>query len=316
MSETNDAQSPRAAPATIRRWPVARHLCMLLSIACGAALTRLLILRTPDPQWNTQVLLLTAAFATSLWVAVKQWAHWQRPTDQACQLIRQIRDGEMPVAELSMVRGGIEPMIPLLQELMHDLKQHRAERSKLENEMRQRVANRTLALERLIGSRRQQATRDSLTGLYNRRQLDNHLPELVERCLADQTTLSLLMIDVDHFKQVNDTLGHMVGDKLLGDVGDVIRSSLREQDLAFRYGGDEFVVLLPGQNKAQADVLAKRLSSLVDAMGKTLRLTPSPRLSIGIAMLQDLPQPSAETLLASADRLLYEMKTTRKQAAA
>src|SRR5690606_33954212 len=129
----------------------------------------------------------------------------------------------------------------------------------------------------------------SLTGLYNRRQLDNHLPELVERCLADQTTLSLLMIDVDHFKQVNDTLGHMAGDKLLGDVGDVIRSSLREQDLAFRYGGDEVVVLLPGQNNAQADVLAKRLSSLVDAMGQTLRLTPSPRLSIGIAMLQDLP---------------------------
>jgi diguanylate cyclase (GGDEF)-like protein len=127
------------------------------------------------------------------------------------------------------------------------------------------------------------------------------------------------MIDVDHFKGLNDTLGHAAGDQLLRDIGQLIRSSVRDgRDAAFRVGGDEFVVLMPGATPAAAASLAQRLISLVDAHAKTLRTIPKPRLAIGVALLSELPanKVGAHELLRAADRVLYKIKSERKSARA
>jgi len=228
-------------------------------------------------------------------------------------ILPMVRTGELPIDEVKSVSGALSDLSVHLHEMFHELRQHRAALAALEAEMPQRVANRTSALERTIGSLRQQAIRDPMTTLYNRRLLDQHLPPIIERCRAANTDLSLLMIDVDHFKQLNDTLGHIAGDEMLRDIAQIIRSTIRENDSAFRYGGDEFVVVLEGFDAEAGQALGDRLISLVDALARTLRVTPKPRLSIGVATLKDLPKANATAFLKEADRLLYEEKRARQQ---
>jgi diguanylate cyclase (GGDEF)-like protein len=211
--------------------------------------------------------------------------------------------------------GGLSPLRPVLLDLLRERRQQRSEISRLHMEIERRVAKRTDALERLIGKLRAQATRDVLTGLYNRRMLDQCLNELVSRCAQDRAPLCVLMIDVDDFKLLNDTLGHAAGDALLRAIGQLIRSSIRQQDLAFRCGGDEFLIVLPQSPKPIGEALARRLSDLVDALATTLVVSRRPRLSIGVSMLGELPGvTTGQELMKEADRLLYAAKTARKAA--
>src|SRR6187200_1774560 len=100
----------------------------------------------------------------------------------------------------------------MLQDLLREIRQQRCEIATLKDEMRQRVAQRTDALERTIGTLRHQATRDPLTGLFNRRFLDQYLPQVVQRSTSQGMDVAVLMCDLDHFKLLNDTLGHAAGD--------------------------------------------------------------------------------------------------------
>lgn len=118
----------------------------------------------------------------------------------------------------------------------------------------------------LYRSAREAATRDVLTGLRNRKALDDHLALEIERAQRYATTLSMLVIDADRFKQVNDNYGHLAGDHLLVQVARVLTELSRNSDLVFRYGGDEFVVLLPNTDKSGARTFAERLRRSVGAM--------------------------------------------------
>ena len=121
------------------------------------------------------------------------------------------------------------------------------------------------------------------------------------------------MIDIDYFKTLNDTLGHAAGDELLRDIGQIIRSTIRENDAAFRCGGDEFVVVLPGCTEESAQSMAERLNSLVKALTRPLRLAQQPKLSIGLSTLNSIREPSAAGLLEEADKRLYEVKSARSE---
>ena len=231
-------------------------------------------------------------------------------------LLPRVQRGEVPIEQLAEVGGGLVSLVPAVQELARELRQQRAATAELELEIRQRVANRTDALERTIGTLRQQATRDALTGLFNRRFLDQYLPQCVVRHVKEKRDLCLLMMDLDNFKVLNDTLGHAAGDDLLRAIGQLIRSAARGEDVAFRCGGDEFVVLLPGYGADAARALAERLTSLVDALGRTLKVPLPPRLAAGMATLSACPDPTPGGLLAEADRCLYEVKRARKGIAA
>jgi len=154
------------------------------------------------------------------------------------------------------------------------------------------------------------AFRDALTGLLNRRGLETALERLVVQSRSDSSKLSLLMIDVDKFKNLNDTHGHAAGDRLLASLGDSIRASLRPEDLAARYGGDEIVVGLAGAAVRQARVVAERIRSTchrLEIRDENGRIIPTPTLSIGLAEL--VPGQSAQDLFQAADEALYRAKS-------
>jgi diguanylate cyclase (GGDEF)-like protein len=155
------------------------------------------------------------------------------------------------------------------------------------------------------------AYRDRLTQLFNRHAFDSNYSKRVVKALAAGEPCSLLWIDADHFKEINDTYGHLVGDQALQRIAMAIRTSIRDYDLAFRYGGDEFLVLLPGAGAPQATCAAShiarnlRLNPLSLNSGDTL-ITIALGMSIGVATMREGDTP--ESLLLRADKLLYAAK--------
>jgi diguanylate cyclase (GGDEF)-like protein len=288
-------------------------LTILLAVAGLAWVLRLLLSRdAAGGAWTIQFMLAFAAILAAGWDAFYRYRSWTLPMRRLVELTRQALDGEAPIDALSSVRGGVEPLVPLVQSLLRELRQQEVVIAELNFEMQQKVASRTDALERVIGSLRQQATRDVLTGLFNRRFLDQYLPQAVVRAKQVRADLCLLMVDVDNFKLLNDTLGHAAGDDLLRAIGQLIRSAVRGEDVAFRCGGDEFVLLLPGYDQKAGRALGDRLIMLVDALGKTIRVPLAPRLSIGVATIRTLSgDVTHQALLTEADKSLYDMKQER-----
>jgi two-component system, cell cycle response regulator len=154
------------------------------------------------------------------------------------------------------------------------------------------------------------AVTDGLTGLNNRRYLDNHLKTLFNRAAARGRPLSVCITDIDKFKTVNDTYGHDIGDEVLKEFARRIRSTVRGADLACRYGGEEFVVVMPDTDPLSAAAIAERLRRIIEEVafdlpgsGLALRITAS----LGIAT--NLPGvETPEQLLKQADRALYDAK--------
>ena len=166
---------------------------------------------------------------------------------------------------------------------------------------------------------------DALTGWHNRRYLQNRLREELARCRRERTTLTCLMIDIDHFKRINDRHGHLAGDDVLRQVAHRIEGRVRDSDVAARYGGEEFVILLPGTGRDAGGHLAERIRRAVAE--ETFAIAGSPgeplsvTVSIGVAEHrssaggEDL-QIVGEQLLALADRGLYEAKAAGRNTVA
>jgi diguanylate cyclase (GGDEF)-like protein len=152
------------------------------------------------------------------------------------------------------------------------------------------------------------AALDSLTGLYNRRQFEAAFRAELARCQRYMRPLSLLLIDIDFFKNVNDCFGHEAGDQALKEFARTIAAGKRDSDIAARVGGEEFAILLPETGKEAAGAFAERLRELVrensiDVVGGPLRLT----VSIGVAEAT-IRTAGIETLLREADQALYDAK--------
>ena len=152
---------------------------------------------------------------------------------------------------------------------------------------------------RLFAEVQEQSIRDPLTGLGNRRLMEAQLAAGMENASRYQTALSIVMLDIDHFKAYNDTYGHPEGDKLLMQLAAILRNELRAADQAFRYGGEEFLVLLPHTDLAGAQVVAERIRKAVEAH------TPV-TVSLGVASYTD--GDSLDGLVAAADNALYGAK--------
>lgn len=150
---------------------------------------------------------------------------------------------------------------------------------------------------------------DPLTGLYNRRMLEERLAKDIQRANRYKHSLSLFVVDIDHFKSVNDTYGHNAGDLILKGISRVIEGSIREIDYSSRYGGEEFVVVLPETSLTEAEELAERLCSTVEKKsfeimdGSSLSVT----ISIGVSGFID-ESKSSEDLINRADSALYAAK--------
>lgn len=153
-----------------------------------------------------------------------------------------------------------------------------------------------------------QASTDPLTGLFNRRQFEMMTTQQISLAQRHQMPYCAIMIDIDHFKKVNDTYGHDAGDEVLKHLSMVLKSSLRESDVLARYGGEEFIIFLPHTSPTEAWHVAERLRSSVERTSvqtaeNTLKIT----ISLGISSSMDL---ELTPLIKEADTALYQSKTT------
>jgi diguanylate cyclase (GGDEF)-like protein len=184
------------------------------------------------------------------------------------------------------------------------LSRRRLERVEAQNRLlEQRIADRTLELERANARLAEMAVEDPLTGVQNRRALEQALTREWARCAEQNLPLAALMIDVDHFKRFNDHHGHLEGDRVLIDVAELLRTGLTPPlEMLARYGGEEFTLLLPGATLEVATERAERLREHV------ARARIGVTISIGVAVARPGPAEGPMTLLRRADQALYEAK--------
>ena len=170
------------------------------------------------------------------------------------------------------------------------------------------LENRLAEIEKLQKLLRDQAIRDYLTGLFNRRYLDETIEREIARSHRENRQLSVVMMDIDHFKGINDTYGHQAGDMVLIELGQLLGKFSRTSDIACRYGGDEFVVVMPNASPGQA---LKRADEWRDAFAQK-RFTFDDRrfattLSMGIATFPEHAS-SSQGVFQAADQALYQSK--------
>ncbi len=211
----------------------------------------------------------------------------------------------------------------LLEGLMVDITQQKEAQRQLQDQgehLEEIVAARTKELTTEIEQRvqleaqlREMTTRDALTGLYNRREMERFLAEEVDRCARYGRTLSVVMIDIDHFKRLNDTYGHQAGDEVLRWVADILAGGVRTTDRAVRYGGEEMALILPETSADSAFLVADRLrdkihqdgAELTDEHGTTHRVEVT--FSAGVSSFPHCGR-DGDALIASADQALYNAK--------
>ncbi|MBW4688130.1 MAG: diguanylate cyclase [Komarekiella atlantica HA4396-MV6] len=161
------------------------------------------------------------------------------------------------------------------------------------------------------------ALADSLTEMNNRRALEWDLPRQIKKAKTQREPMSLIILDVDYFKKVNDTHGHLIGDRLLQLLCTRLRHNLRFQDTAFRYGGEEFVILLAHTTGEEALVVARRLNRIVSEQPFALnnKLTINITISLGTACLEAEDDDQGESLLYRADQCLLQAKAAGRNRA-
>ncbi len=240
---------------------------------------------------------------------------WNMPGVNGPDLVRRIREGGLPgYTYILMLTAHIEKLdvVVGLQAGADDYVTKPFDMDELR--ARVTIGARILELEsRLkdsLASTSELAVRDGLTGLFNRRAFDNRLADEVQRAVRYQRPLSLLMIDIDHFKLYNDQHGHPQGDRLLRELSSLFLSCVRSTDFVARYGGEEFVVILPETNSANALAVARPILERVCVHPFAHRETQpggSLTVSIGVAGL-DSDNPDPARLLLAADQALYQAK--------
>lgn len=178
------------------------------------------------------------------------------------------------------------------------------------------LAGKALNNARLFAQTQETAFTDPVTGLRNRRYVRQFLDQEVNRAIKNRHSLALLGMDLDRFKQVNDSYGHEMGDRVLREIGEVMQGEIRNYDLAARYAGDEFAVVLPETTREQAEIVARKIMDAVDRYAERKQQFdprfPRVGVSVGVAVF---PQDAEDLtrLLARADEIMYENKRARKE---
>jgi two-component system, cell cycle response regulator len=238
---------------------------------------------------------------------------WMMPAINGLELCRKVRErNQIPYQYilLATAKDAKQDLVRGLEAGADDYLTKPFDRGELQ--ARLRACNRILTLQddqiQAHEQLRFQATHDGLTGSWNRSEILEMLRRELERGARSNTTTGILMLDIDHFKAINDTYGHLTGDAVLREVTQRISQAVRSYDSVGRYGGEEFVIVLPGCNREQVDQGAERVRAAVD--GGPVRVNESQiavTVSIGAAVTTH-GAISEKEMLAAADLALYRAK--------
>ena len=230
-----------------------------------------------------------------------------------------VADTKRAIRAQRPTKTDLEPMsrrdeIGELARMVHDLSilayRQRAAADNLRRTLDDRVARATREATRNL---QEMAMRDPLTGLGNRRFMDIHVERVFKTCSTAGADVIAVAIDMDHFKQVNDTLGHAVGDKLLQLVGHLLTGNIRKEDLAIRLGGDEFLVVMPECPIERAAAFAEQVRTMfLQHVRTVLPAEIKAGLSTGVSSRVRDNAADIAALLAHADSNLYEAKSRGK----
>jgi two-component system chemotaxis response regulator CheY len=233
---------------------------------------------------------------------------WMMPEMDGPELVRRVRAADLPGYTYIMLLTALDGKEQIITGLEAGADDYLTKPfNSAELRMRVSIGERILKLETRL---REMAAHDRLTGLFNRYAFDHRLADEVERARRYGRPLSFILLDLDHFKQYNDSHGHPRGDALLSEFGSVLTAGVRATDFIARYGGEEFAIILPETDAANALVVAEKIRTATQAY-------PFPRresqpggaitVSVGVA---SFPAPIADSakLLESADRALYQAK--------
>ena len=150
--------------------------------------------------------------------------------------------------------------------------------------------------------------RDDLTGLFNSRQFYRHIAQEIDRSNRYFRPLSLILMDIDKFKSLNDTYGHLFGDKILSAIGEIIKSAIRMQDTAYRYAGDEFTIILPETELERAIAVAERVRHAVEVETRLLTDSKPLKVTVSIGVVEYLTCEDVKNFVHRADSAMYTSK--------
>lgn len=242
-------------------------------------------------------------------LAILDWMMPEIEGIEICRRVRQIPTTDPPYLILLTAKDDVKSIVSGLNAGANDylIKPYRI----AELEARIGVGQRMLDLQEELNKTREalahEATHDSLTGALNRRAIYQALSREFSRAGRTASSFSICLCDIDFFKQVNDGHGHLAGDDVLKGLVRILQSNIRDYDMLGRYGGEEFLVIAPGSNEAQDNLLFERLRSVVaDANFPTHAGDISVTISLGVARFTE--ERSIDELIAAADEALYRAK--------
>ncbi len=178
--------------------------------------------------------------------------------------------------------------------------------------LEEKVKERTKELEASKDKLKQMALKDSLTGLYNRRYFETVIEELMQVSVRDNAPLSLIMLDIDRFKRINDSYGHDIGDIVLKELANKLIDTLRQSDVVTRIGGEEFAIVFPNTNLDSAYKTSEKIRKSIENMSINIRDEVIIRftISIGVTQFDKDIDKNLNTILKRADQAMYKAKNT------
>ncbi|MBH25779.1 MAG: diguanylate cyclase response regulator [Myxococcales bacterium] len=244
-------------------------------------------------------------------IAILDWALPGMDGTEVCRLLRQRAEGPYTYIILLADRCQKEDIAFGLESGADDyvVKPFHAVELRARLRAGQRIVNLHAALLEAQDDLRRQATTDTLTGLDNRAAVLKHLDHEIKRARRQDSTLAVMMVDLDHFKQINDTYGHLTGDVVLRQAAEAMRECVRDYEGLGRYGGEEFMVVLSDVNTEGAAVVAERIRDRISELrieleSNLLMVTAS----IGLVVSPPGAPVNAESLIHAADQALYVAK--------
>jgi diguanylate cyclase (GGDEF)-like protein len=219
--------------------------------------------------------------------------NFNRPLNQLMQITQAVAQGAIPVMGKSTETNEIDTLSNRFSEMLQSLREKQEE------------------IDRAHRQLEQSAIIDSLTGLYNRRYLKQMFPKLLAQARRDGHTLSGLMLDLDHFKRINDNYGHLVGDACLSHLAVILKESSRASDYVFRVGGEEFLILSLGESYTSSELLAKKINHSLSKrpfISEQTSITMTASIGVSHADNKMTPDTALTNLLFQADKALYSAK--------